>query len=66
MIILTSIFVVGVEGVSPLIIALFSSVITLLVICGNRDYNGLPVALDIKPGVCGLGGYNAGAYGLSF
>ena len=65
-IILTSIFVVGVKGVSFFIIALFSSVITLSVSYSGGGYNGLSVALDIKPGACGLGGCSSDIYSLSF
>ena len=67
-IILTSVYVIVLDGVSPLIAALFSSGITLLVPYndgnGDCDYNGLSVALNIKPGVCGLDGYGFGAYSL--
>ena len=64
-IILISIFVVGVEGVFSLIITLFSSVITLLVPYNNRSYNDLLVALNIKPGAYNLDGYSTGVYNLS-
>ena len=39
---------------------------TLLVSYSGNDsnYDGLPVALGIKPGVCNLGGYSSGIYDL--
>ena len=53
------------DGVSPLIAALFSSVMTLPVLCGcGGGCDGLSVALGIKPGACGLGGCGSGACGL--
>ena len=63
-IILTSVFIIGVEGVSPLITTLFSSVITLLITYNNRDYNGPPVALNIKPGAYNLDCCGANTYNL--
>ena len=54
------------NDVSPFIITLFSSIITLPVPCDDGGYNGPPVALDIKAGVYSLGGYSAGTYGLPF
>ena len=53
------------DGVSPLIAALFSSVITLLITYnGNNDYDGPLVALDIKPGAYNLGGCGPDTYSL--
>ena len=67
MIILTSIFVVGVERMFSLVITLFSSVITLPVSYNSGGgCNGPPVALGIKPGVCDLGGCGPDAGNLSF
>ena len=67
MIILISVLVVGVEGVSSLITALFSSVITLSVLySGKGSYNDLLIALNIKPGACNLGNYNPNIYNLLF
>ena len=63
-IVLTSIFIVGVKSVSPLIITLFSFVITLLILYNSGDYNGLLVVLNIKPGACGFDDYDIGVYGL--
>ena len=65
-VILTSVCVIVSGGVSSLITALLSSIITLLIPYNNSDdYDGLSVALDIKPGVCSLGGYNPNIYDLS-
>ena len=67
MIILISIYAIVFDGVSPLITALFSSVITLPVpYGGGGGYNGLLIALGIKPGACGLGGYGFSTCGLLF
>ena len=67
MVILISVLAVGVEGVSPLIITLFSSIITLPVSGSSKGgYNGLLIALNIKPGVCSLDNYNSDTYGFSF
>ena len=69
-VVLTSVCAVVFDGVSPLIAALFSSVTTLLVPCsgggggGSGCCDGLPVALGIKPGAYGLGGYGPGTCGL--
>ena len=65
-VVLTSVYVVVSDGISPLITALFSSDTTLLVPYsgGGSGYNGLPVVLNIKPGVYNLGGYSPGAYNL--
>ena len=63
-IILILIFVVGVKGVSFLIITLFLFLIRLLIFY-NNGYDGLLVALDIKSGAYGLGGYNSDVYSLS-
>ena len=65
-VVLILIYVTVSDGVSSLITALFSFGITLLVFYSNggNDYDGLSIALDIKPGACGLGGYNSGAYSL--
>ena len=66
-VILISVCVIVSNGVSPLIIALFSSVITLPVFCGsNGGCDGLSIVLDIKPGVCGFGDYGPGICNLSF
>ena len=66
MVILISILAVGVEGVSPLITTLFSSVITLPVSYNNKGgYNGLLIVLDIKPGVYNLDGCGPNTYNLS-
>ena len=64
-VILISVFIVGVEGVSPFIAALFSSVITLPVPYSDGGYNGLLIVLGIKPGVYNLGGYNINIYSFS-
>ena len=64
-VVLTSILAVGVEGVSPLITTLFSSVITLSISYNNKDgYDGLLVVLNIKYGAYNLGGYGFSAYSL--
>ena len=55
------------DGVSFLITVLFSFGTTLPVFYGNGNsgYNGLSVALNIKPGVYSLGSYGFGACNLS-
>ena len=59
-------FIVGVKDVSPLIITLFSSIITLLIPYSYRNgYDGLLVALGIKPGAYNLDNYGVNTYGLS-
>ena len=65
-VVLTSIYIIVFDGVSPLITALFSSSTTLLIPYNNNNsgYDGLPVALSIKPGACGLGDYGFGTYNL--
>ena len=64
-VILTLIYVVIFDDVSSLIAALFSSDITLLIPYNNSNgYNGLPVALNIKPGAYNLGNYNPDIYNL--
>ena len=59
-VVLISVYTVVSDGVSPFITALFSSGTTLLVTYnggGGGGYDGLPVVLSIKPGVCSLGNY---------
>ena len=63
-IILTLIYTVISDGVSPLIAALFSSGITLLISCNSNGYDGLSVVLGIKPGTYNLGGCGSNAYSL--
>ena len=56
------------DGVFPFTAALFSSGMTLSVPYGGGGGCGcddLPVALGIKPGACGFGGYSPGVYGFS-
>ena len=54
------------DGVSSLIVTLFSSGTTLLIPYNSDvNYNGLLVVLGIKPGACGLGGCGFGACSLS-
>ena len=65
-VVLILIYIIVFDGVSSLIITLLSSVITLPVsYSSSGGYNGLLVALGIKPSACNLGGYGPGAYGLS-
>ena len=65
MIILTSILVVGVEGVSSLIITLFSSVITLSIPYSDKgNYNDLLIVLNIKSGAYNLDNYSPNIYNL--
>ena len=65
-VILTSVYAVVSDGVSPLIATLFSSVMTLPVPSGsNSSYDDPLVVLNIKPGACSLGGYSPGVYSLS-
>ena len=65
-VVLTSVYIIVSDGVSSLITALFSSGTTLLVSYGSSGgYNGLLIALGIKPGVYSLGGYGFSTYGLS-
>ena len=65
MVILISILAVGVEGVSSLIVTLFSSVITLPVPYGGKgSYDGLLVALNIKLSAYNLGNYSPDVYSL--
>ena len=53
------------DGVSPLIITLFSSGTTLLILYSDSGgCDGLLVALGIKPSVYDLGGYGPGACSL--
>ena len=53
------------NGVSPLITTLFSSGTTLLISYNNgSDYDGLLIALNIKPDVCSLNGYSPDVYSL--
>ena len=64
-IILTSVYAVVSDGVSSLITALLSSVMTLPVpYNGGGDYNGLLIALGIKPGVYNLSSYDPNTYSL--
>ena len=64
-VILTLIYAVVSDGVSPLITTLLSSTITLLVLYGdNNGYNDLLIVLGIKFGVYGFGGYSPGIYGF--
>ena len=65
-VVLTSVYIIVFDGVSPLIAALFSSDTTLLVTYSNNNdyYDGLPVALNIKPGAYNLGDYGFNAYNL--
>ena len=64
-VVLTLIYVIVSDGVSSLIAALFSFVITLLIPYNDSDgYDDLLVALGIKPGVCSLGDYSPNVYNL--
>ena len=67
-VILILIYIILFDGVSSLIIALFSFGMTLLVSYNNNsngyDYNDLLIALNIKSGAYDLGSYNPGTYGL--
>ena len=65
-IILTLIYTIVFDGISPLITTLFSSGITLPISynSNNNYYNDPPIALDIKPSAYNLGGYNFGTYNL--
>ena len=64
-IILILVYIIVFDGVSSLIIALFSSVITLPVFnSGKGDYNDLSVALGIKPGAYNLDNYDPNVYNL--
>ena len=65
-VVLTLVCAVVSDGVFSFITALFSSDTTLLVIYGGGGggCDGSSVVLDIKPGVCGLGGYGPGSCGL--
>ena len=65
-VILTSVYIIVFNGVFPLTAALFSSVITLPVSGDNNNngYDGLLIALDIKPDACSLGGYSLNIYDL--
>ena len=54
------------DGVFSLITTLFSSGTTLLIpYNGSDDYDGLLIALNIKPGVYNLGNYNFNIYSFS-
>ena len=58
-------YIVVFDGVSFLIITLFSSGMTLLVsYSGGGGYDGPPVVLNIKPGVYSLGDCGSNAYSL--
>ena len=65
-VVLILVYIIVFDGVSSLIITLFSSGTTLLIPYSNNsnDYNGLLIALNIKPSVYNLGGYNPDAYSL--
>ena len=64
-VILILVYIIVSDGVFPLIAALFSSVITLLVFYSNNGgYNGLLIVLNIKPNVYNLGNYGFNAYSL--
>ena len=64
-VILTLVYIIVFDGVSPFITTLLSFVITLSVSYNDGDdCDGLLVALNIKPGVCDLDGYNPDAYNL--
>ena len=66
-VVLISVYIIVSDGISSLIAALFSSGTTLLIPYNNNSgggYNGLLVALDIKPSACSLGGYSLSTYGL--
>ena len=65
-IILTSIYIIVFDGVSPLTTTLFSSDITLSIPYSNSDnnYNDLLVALNIKPSAYNLDDYNPNTYNL--
>ena len=65
-IILTSIYIIVFDGVSPLIATLFSSVITLPIPYNSRNgYNDLLIALNIKSSAYNLNNYNSDIYNLS-
>ena len=64
-IVLILICIIVFDGVSSFITALFSSGTTLPISCGGGDgYDDLLVVLNIKSGVCGLGGYGFSACSL--
>ena len=65
MIVLTLIYIIVSNGVSPLIITLFSSGTTLLIpYNNNNNYNGPLVVLNIKPDAYNLDDYNFNIYSL--
>ena len=65
MVILTLMYIIVFNDVSPLITILFLSIITLLIFCDyGYSYDGLLIALGIKSGACNLGGYSPGTYGF--
>ena len=65
-IILTSVYTIVSDDVSPLTNTLFSSVTTLPIPddSGDNGYDGLLVVLGIKPGAYNLGSYDFNAYNL--
>ena len=64
-VILILVCAVVLNGVSSFITTLFSSGITLPVFYSdNGGYDGLSVALNIKPDVCNLDGYSFNIYSL--
>ena len=64
-VILILIYVIVFDDVFFLIITLFSSGMTLPVLCSSGSgCDGLLVALNIKPGAYSLGGYNPDTYNL--
>ena len=66
-VVLTSVYIIVSDGVSPLIITLFSSSMTLPIPYdnnGNYGYNDLLIALNIKPNAYNLDDYSPDIYGL--
>ena len=66
-VVLTLIYIIVSDGISPFITTLFSSGTTLLIpYNSNSDggYDGLPVVLNIKPGAYNLDDYGSNTCGL--
>ena len=64
-IILILIYIIVFNDVFSFITTLFSSGITLLILYNsNNNYNGLLIALNIKPGAYNLDSYNPNIYNL--